>query len=106
VGNALRDSELRLDGFTLARLRAARRRAVEAAGRRGAGLRWALVPVAVAAALAVWLLLPRAAVTPGAPPVNAASADTLDLLTDERGPAFYQNLDLYRWLEDGEDPRA
>ncbi|MFT4045272.1 MAG: hypothetical protein QM661_01115, partial [Solimonas sp.] len=55
------------------------------------------------AALAVLLLavlMPRPVLMPrgGA----AASAETLDVLTDDVDPEFYEDLDLYRWL--AEDP--
>lgn len=98
---ALRDSET-VDGMTAAKLRAARARALDAAP-AGRPWLWA-VPAAAMAVLVAALWLPA---TPPAmtqpPPVNAAgsalAADALDVLVDEQAPDFYQDLELYEWLE-------
>ncbi|PPE75163.1 hypothetical protein C3942_05670 [Solimonas fluminis] len=97
---ALRDSE-RLDMVAAAKLRAARARAVDAARRPARPWLWA-VPAAATAVLvaALWL--------PGAPPVTgpqpqaagtAVASEALDVLTDEQSPDFYQDLELYEWLD-------
>jgi hypothetical protein len=90
-----------LDYVTQARLSAARARAVAAAevvrghavAPRHTGW-WAAGGLAAAAALAV-LLVVR---TPHA--VVPATADALELLTDDVDPEFYQDLDMYQWLAD------
>lgn len=95
LGRALRLSEQRLDPTTLARLRAARSRAVLAARPPPRGLRWWLPAALAAGLLLAWL---RQAPAPRAP-VNVAAVESLEMLTDELGPEFYEALDLYLWLE-------
>jgi hypothetical protein len=86
-----------LDYVTQARLSAARARAV-AASRRPAGWWFATGGLTAAALLAVVLVL---RVPQGAAPTTA---DSLELMTDELEPEFYQDLDLYKWLaEPGAD---
>ena len=95
---ALRNSEDELSGATRARLRAARARAL--AGARHVA-RWPVLAAAVAAGIGAWLLVPRQAVVPPiAEPVNAVAMDALDVMADDMGPEFYENLEMYRWLED------
>jgi len=80
---------------------AARPGAVRGAAPRAAVMNWGL-PLAVAAGFATWALLPRLLLDSPAPmaaSTQVASADALDILTDERGPEFYQNVEFYRWLE-------
>ncbi|HUS23787.1 MAG TPA: hypothetical protein VM369_02480 [Candidatus Binatia bacterium] len=102
AGEALRESEQQLDAVTLMRLRAIRARALAearpVAARHAAN--WA-VPLAAAAGLATWALLPRLMVAPGpvAGPAEVASVDALDLMTDEHGPDFYRDLEFYAWLQ-------
>ena len=89
----LRASE-ELDYVSRSRLAAARARALEAATPRPATWMLATGGLAAAAILAVLLVLPpREAST-------LPASDTLDLLTDELEPEFYEDLDLYRWLEE------
>ncbi|HSW12522.1 MAG TPA: hypothetical protein VLI06_06750 [Solimonas sp.] len=96
---ALRDSES-LDMVTAARLRAARARALDA---RPAARPWLwAVPTAAMAVLvaALWLPATPPAVTPQSPPSTAkVASEALDVLTDEQAPEFYQDLELYEWLE-------
>ncbi len=100
AGQALRASENEFDAVTTARLRAARARAMAAVSERNSP--WLLAaPAALTAALLAWTLLPRTALQPEpVTAVNLAGLDALELLTDEQGPEFYENLDLYLWLEE------
>ena len=82
-----------LDYVTQARLSAARARAV-AASRRPAGWWFATGGLTAAALLAAVLVL---RVSPTSAP---SMADSLELMTDELEPEFYQDLDLYQWLAD------
>lgn len=99
---ALRDTE-RFDFLTESRLRAARARAV-AAAHVAPGRGW-LLPAFVSALLAVvaisavWLLRPAASSESG----GLVQAEALDVLTDDLGPEFYQDLDMYRWLSQPAD---
>jgi hypothetical protein len=81
------------DYVTQARLSAARARAV-AASRRPAGWWFATGGLTAAAVLAVVLVLRV--------PQTAAptTADSLELMTDELEPEFYQDLEMYQWLAD------
>jgi hypothetical protein len=81
-----------LDYVTQAKLSAARARAV-AATRRPAGW-WMAGGLTAAAVLAAVMVL---RVPDAAAP---SAADTLELLTDELDPEFYQDLDMYQWLAD------
>lgn len=99
---ALRQSEAEIDPVTAIRLRAARARALEAAKPQRSGWLWA-VPAATAATalLVATLWLPG---TPGPAPAvpvapESVAMEALDVLADEQGPEFYQNLELYEWLE-------
>lgn len=94
----LRDSE-NLDLVTAAKLRAARARALDAAQPQRKPWLWAL-PAAAAAVLVAALWLPGAP-PPAATPAggSAGASEVLDVLVDEQGPEFYQDLDLYEWLE-------
>lgn len=116
AGAALRRSETQLDAVLTARLRAARARALAEASARPApwiaapGLSWlsgAGVGATLAIGLLAWTLLPKTAVLPEpAGNVNLAGVDALELLTDEQGPDFYENLDLYLWLEESGEVRS
>lgn len=102
AARALRESEDSIDAVTLMRLRAARARAVEAAAPRALPQRWGwALPAAVAAGVLAVVIAPRLDFAPSA--VNVAEAEALDVLTDEMGPEFYENMDLYLWLEESSD---
>ena len=90
-------SEHELDEFTVARLRAARLRALSASPQ--ARFTWRLAGGFVAAGLALAVAGVMWFQTPGdfvAPPLEPAMAD-LDLLTSEN-PDFYAELEFYSWL--------
>lgn len=109
LGAALRDSEAP-DYVRSARLAAARARALEAAA-RPAALGWLgssggrLGLAGAAASLMLALLVAtqpspfsRPEAVPPAPPT--AQVDALELLLDEHGPEFYEDLELYEWLDE------
>ena len=108
VRGALDTSADDLDMVTAARLHAARRRALERAGRRRWLPGWAplLLPAGATAAL-VTLLAGAPAPEPAAPaePVRVAEVvRDLDLLTAGESLDLYQDLEFYRWLPDSPDP--
>ena len=92
----LQDSEHTLDALTLARLSAARRRAVAQAASparwwQRPARRWPALAAACAAALLVVTVLPRAGHLP-------ANADALDYAT-AADAAVYEDLEFYQWLD-------
>jgi len=102
----LRDSE-NLDMVTAARLRAARARALDVAQKPARPWVWA-VPAAAMAVLVAALWMP-AVQDPGAPVPAAGptvASEALDVLVDEQSPEFYQELEMYEWLEQQEAGRA
>lgn len=108
---ALRERETALDLNTTARLRAARARAVGAAGEPVRRTNWlyASSGLATAAAIAAVLVLRPPQIEPAsAPEGNARStkAEAFDVLTDDVDADFYEDLDLYRWLDRGRDGAA
>jgi hypothetical protein len=98
-----------VDTATAARLRAARRTALEAAAKPPT-LRWMMPAGAFAvAALAVvvaWQPLHRLAPTPAPHAITAGSDVDAELPpdADSADPALYQNLDFYAWLS--QQPKA
>lgn len=95
---ALRASEA-VDTATARRLALARARAVAAVpADTRSGWSWMVPAGMVTAALALVVGLHRT--SPVAPvPADQQTADTLDLLTDDKDPQFYRDLDFYKWLE-------
>ncbi len=99
---ALDAAENNLDAGTRARLRAARRQALEA-GRRPARPAW-LFPVGVLAAAAavvtvaahLWFSMPSNN------PLQA-NVDDLGLLTAPESPDFFADLEFYVWLDKNAD---
>lgn len=93
----LQQSERELDELTVARLRAARLRALSTAIRPRSAWRLTGGFVAAGFALAIagvmWFQTPADFI---APPLEPAAAD-LDLLTSEN-PDFYTELEFYSWL--------
>ena len=102
----LRDSE-NLDMVTAAKLRAARARALDAARKPARPWVWA-VPAGAMAVLVATLWMPAmqtaTAPVPVAGPTLASEA--LDVLVDEQSPEFYQDLEMYEWLEQQDGGRA
>ena len=101
----LQEAAKNLDAANVARLRAARRRAVEE------GMRWPmharpawLLPaggvVTAGVVLAVAMLLWFSAPNPAPVPVNLGD---LDLLTAHESPDFFADLDFYDWLDRNAD---
>lgn len=95
----LRASE-KLDFVTQSKLSAARARAVAAASSGQIGW-WMATGGLTAAAVLTVLLVVRAPQS-----VAPSTADTLELMTDDVEPEFYQDLDLYQWLADSGDGSA
>jgi hypothetical protein len=99
---ALRQSEAEVDPMTAIRLRAARARAMDAAKPQRSAWLWAVPAATAATAVLVATLWLPGSPTPGpaAPAATESVAlEALDVLADEQGPEFYQNLELYEWLE-------
>lgn len=90
----LRQSERTLDKDTTARLRIAREQAVATAQKPRWALNWLVPAGAVAAGLLVFAWLPMQA-----PVLESSGMDSLEILADEMGPEFYQDLEFYEWLE-------
>lgn len=84
-----------LDEASRSRLAAARAYALDAAApRRGGPLFAAAGSLAAAVVLAVLIFMPQA----DSPEVQAY--DAIEVVTDEFEPEFYEDLDLYRWIDD------
>lgn len=99
----LDDAEKNLDAATLARLRAARRQALDEGRRSRARPAWLLPAgglVTASVVLAVAALLWFSA--PNSNPVQANLGD-LDLLTAHENPDFFADLDFYDWLDRNAD---
>ncbi len=100
---AFDEAEKNLDGATVARLRAARRQALDEGRRPRARPAW-LFPVGglvtAGVALAVAALLWFSAPNPTPVPVNLGD---LDLLTAHESPDFFADLDFYDWLDRNAD---
>ena len=97
IGQRLRDSEDQLDELTLARLRAARLHALEAARpARPRLLAGGLAGAATVAALAlaVWWMQPATVATP--------PLEDLQLLSAGEDLQLMEELDFYLWLEYGQ----
>jgi hypothetical protein len=99
--SALRESE-RVDAVTASKLAAARARAVaEAVPVAPRRWLWASGGLTAAAVVAALLLLqPGALQRWRGEPAEAATADAIEVLTDDLDADFYQDLDLYRFIED------
>lgn len=94
----LDQSTQQLDELTLARLRAARLRALEARPRRFAWLAaGGLATAALTATLVAFLLFAPAV----APPVSGL--EQFDLLSENDGLELYRDLEFFRWLAEHAD---
>lgn len=102
---ALDNAEKNLDRGTVARLRAARREAIEQGLHKPARARpgwllpaggFATAGVVIAVAALLWF---------SAPDTNLMQANVSDieLLTAHEGPEFFADLDFYDWLENNHD---
>jgi len=102
---ALDDAEKNLDAGTVARLRAARRAAIEQGLRRPSRMRpgW-LLPVGGFATAAIVLsvagLLWFSAPNPNLLQTNVSD---IELLAAHENPEFFADLDFYDWLENNND---
>jgi hypothetical protein len=84
-----------LDDATRSRLAAARARALEAAAPRRSGpLLAAAGSLAAAGVLAVLIFMPQRENG------EVQAYDAIEVATDEFEPEFYEDLDLYRWIDD------
>lgn len=93
----LERSAQQLDELTIARLRAARRNALDARPHRVAWLAaGGLATAALTATVVAFLLF-----TPAAPPV--AGLEQFDLLSENDGLELYRDLEFYRWLAEHAD---
>ena len=99
----LDEAEKNLDAATVARLRAARRQALDEGRRARTRPAW-LFPVGglvtAGVVLAVAALLWFGAPSPAPVPVNLGD---LDLLTAHESPDFFADLDFYDWLDRNAD---
>ncbi|MGH8531016.1 MAG: DUF3619 family protein [Nevskiales bacterium] len=90
-----------LDELTVARLRAARKRAVAQAQSAPARIRWWLTAGGFGLAAAITLAWTLTVQIPGAPP---ADSEVWELAyvddSDEEALDLYEDLEFYEWLED------
>lgn len=93
----LRHSEV-VDSATAAKLAAARQHALTAANAPRMPVWVPATALAAAALVAVMISRPQQVAAPSPVAVETQSVDTLDLLTDDMSPAFYRDLEFYRWL--------
>ena len=96
--SALRASEKTLDASSVARLVKARTRAVATLTAPALPPRW-LLPAAMAAAALVLTVTLRQFEQDPHGRAGLRTADTLELLTDDKDPQFYRDLEFYKWLE-------
>jgi hypothetical protein len=99
----LDEAEKNLDAGTIARLRAARRQALEEGLRRPSRPAWLLpvgglatAGVVLAVAGLLWFSAPNTT-------LMQASMGDLELLTAQESPDFFADLDFYDWLEHDTD---
>jgi ferric-dicitrate binding protein FerR (iron transport regulator) len=100
AGQSLRASEDRLDTATLSRLRAARAKAVEAAGERDRGFfripGWARAGAFATAAAAV--LVFAVWVDPPKQELPVKSVDEFEMALYADNLELYEDMDFYEWL--------
>ena len=101
---SLREAEENLDPATIARLRAARRNAIEQ-GLRSKSSLWRAWLLPVGGAVAAGLVVIMAAALWFSPPTNLiqANVDDVDLLTAHESPEFFADMEFYSWLDDDND---
>lgn len=102
---SLDDAEKNLDAGTVARLRAARREAIEQGLRRPSRLRpgwllplggFATATIVFAVAGLLWFSTPN-------PNLLQTNVSDIELLTAHENPEFFADLDFYDWLENDND---
>src|SRR3972149_5250141 len=102
---ALDDAEKNLDASTVARLRAARREAIEQGLRRPSRMRpgwllplggFATAAIMLSVAGLLWFSAPN-------PNLLQANVSDIELLTAHENPEFFADLGFYDWLEDNND---
>jgi len=101
---ALDTAEKNLSPSTLARLRAARRQALEGDARRSLRPAWffsagALATAAIVATVAALLWFSA----PSGNNLLQANVDDLGLLTAPESPDFFADLEFYDWLDKNDD---
>jgi hypothetical protein len=97
-----------LDFVTASRLRAARARALAAPRPAPRGWLYAsggLTAAAIVAAVIV-LRMPLPTLPHAAETGTTAQADAIEILTDDEDADFYEDLELYRWLDRNHDGAA
>ena len=102
---ALDDAEKNLDVGSVARLRAARRAAIEQGLRRPSRIRpgwllplggFATAAIVFAVAGVLWFSAPN-------PNLLQANVSDIELLTAHENPEFFADLDFYDWLDNDSD---
>ena len=104
---ALREAEENLDPATIARLRAARRTAIED-GLRAKSFAWRAWLLPVGGVVTAGLVAITAATLWFSPPPNLiqANVDDVELLTAHESPEFFADMEFYSWLADDDDNDA
>jgi hypothetical protein len=90
-----------LDDLTVARLRAARKRALAAADEKKHAARW--LPWSMAAAAVLVLTLGITLQLRAPENIIAAAPEDVDVLLVKDSPDFTDELEFYRWLEEEQD---
>ena len=95
----LRDSE-NLDMVTAAKLRAGRARALDAARTPARPWVWAVSAGAMAVLVAtLWMPAVQTTTAPVPSAGSTVASEALDVLVDEQSPEFYQDLEMYEWMD-------
>ncbi len=102
--HVLQQAEENLDPATIARLRAARRSAIED-GLRTKSSAWRNWLLPVGGMVTAGLVVAMAATLWFSPPNNLiqANVDDVDLLTAHESPEFFADMEFYSWLDDDND---
>ena len=103
VKHALDTAEKNLSAATGARLRAARRQALEEGARRNLRLAWLFPAGALAAAAAVVTIAALLWFSTPSTNLLQANVDDLGLLTAPESPDFFADLEFYVWLDKNDD---
>jgi len=97
-----------LDFVTASRLRAARARALDTARPAQRGWWYASGGLTAAAVIAAVIVLrvPQPTLPHPSDAGSTAQADAIEVLTDDVDADFYEDLELYRWLDRNHDGAA